>query len=418
MALLTLLINGVLSGLGAFICFRIVKEYMPIFIQRKMVGNDQCKVSNDPIPEPMGVICAAVYLIILFIFIPIPFLEWIGFESSFPHAKFLAFLSALISICTAILLGFADDVLDLRWRHKLLFPSLSSLPVLMVYYVQGNSTTVVIPSILRNVLEQVVPPAFYGDSFPNAINISFLYYIFMGMVIVFCTNAINILAGINGLESGQSLVIAVGVASFNIIQIIRFDIDTWHQYLSLYFLLPFIACNSVLFYFNKYPAKVFVGDTFCYWAGMTLAVVSILGHFSKTFMLFLIPQIVNFIYSTPQLFHLVPCPRHRLPKFSPKDNNLNMSLAEFKTTDLKFLGKVALKLFKTVGFLHREEFEKDGEKWTRINNLTIINLILYWTGPQHERTLTNMLLGIQVLTIGFAFFVRFYLASIFYEVVN
>lgn len=32
-----------------------------------------------------------------------------------------------------------------------------------------------------------------------------LYYVYMGMLAVFCTNAINILAGVNGLESGQSV---------------------------------------------------------------------------------------------------------------------------------------------------------------------------------------------------------------------
>ena len=64
----------------------------------------------------------------------------------------------------------------------------------------------------------------------------------------------------------------------------------------------------------RYPSEVFVGDTFCYFAGMTFAVVGILGHFSKTMMLFFIPQVINFIYSTPQLFHFIPCPRHRLPK--------------------------------------------------------------------------------------------------------
>jgi len=30
-----------------------------------------------------------------------------------------------------------------------------------------------------------------------------LYYIYMGMLAVFCTNAINILAGINGIEVNQ-----------------------------------------------------------------------------------------------------------------------------------------------------------------------------------------------------------------------
>jgi len=43
---------------------------------------------------------------------------------------------------------------------------------------------------------------------------------------------------------------------------------------------------------NRYPSRVFVGDTFCYFAGMTFAVVGILGHFSKTMLLFFIPQVL------------------------------------------------------------------------------------------------------------------------------
>ena len=60
---------------------------------------------------------------------------------------------------------------------------------------------------------------------------------------------------------------------------------------------------------------MFVGDTYCYFAGMTFAVVGILGHFSKTLLLLFIPQVFNFLYSTPQLFKFVPCPRHRLPMY-------------------------------------------------------------------------------------------------------
>lgn len=62
------------------------------------------------------------------------------------------------------------------------------------------------------------------------------------------------------------------------------------------------------------PRQVFVGDTFTYFAGMALAVAGILGHFSETLLMFFIPQIINFVYSLPQLFKIVPCPRHRLPR--------------------------------------------------------------------------------------------------------
>jgi len=63
----------------------------------------------------------------------------------------------------------------------------------------------------------------------------------------------------------------------------------------------------------RYPSRVFVGDTYCYFAGVLFAMVAILGHFSKTALLFFVPQIFNFLYSVPQLFRFIPCPRHRFP---------------------------------------------------------------------------------------------------------
>lgn len=61
------------------------------------------------------------------------------------------------------------------------------------------------------------------------------------------------------------------------------------------------------------PSQSIPGDSFCYFTGMAFSAVAIQGHFSKTLILFFIPQILNFILFCPQLFHLVHCPRHRLP---------------------------------------------------------------------------------------------------------
>ena len=46
-----------------------------------------------------------------------------------------------------------------------------------------------------------------------------LYYLYMGMLAVFATNAINIIAGINGIESGQGFVIGLSVLVFNLIEL-------------------------------------------------------------------------------------------------------------------------------------------------------------------------------------------------------
>jgi UDP-N-acetylglucosamine--dolichyl-phosphate N-acetylglucosaminephosphotransferase len=64
----------------------------------------------------------------------------------------------------------------------------------------------------------------------------------MGRLAVFCANAINILTGVNGLEVGQSVIIAASITVFNIN-----DGGLWktHQF-SLYFMLPYIATSIAL----------------------------------------------------------------------------------------------------------------------------------------------------------------------------
>jgi UDP-N-acetylglucosamine--dolichyl-phosphate N-acetylglucosaminephosphotransferase len=42
------------------------------------------------------------------------------------------------------------------------------------------------------------------------------------------------------------------------------------------------------------------------------------------------------------------------------------------------------------------EYEKDGETYVECNNLTLINLMLKFFGPMHERSLTILLIVIQV----------------------
>lgn len=73
----------------------------------------------------------------------------------------------------------------------------------------------------------------------------------MGMLAVFCTNAINILSGINGVEAGQSLIIAISILIFNIIELQ--GTCCWQAHLfSAYFMMPFIATCAALLYYNWY----------------------------------------------------------------------------------------------------------------------------------------------------------------------
>lgn len=73
----------------------------------------------------------------------------------------------------------------------------------------------------------------------------------MGMLAVFCTNAINILAGINGLEAGQSLIIAASIIIFNIIEMIRDSYNRSEHEFSLYIMVPYFATSLALWNLNK-----------------------------------------------------------------------------------------------------------------------------------------------------------------------
>ncbi|EPY88035.1 UDP-N-acetylglucosamine--dolichyl-phosphate N-acetylglucosaminephosphotransferase [Vicugna pacos] len=398
-----LLVNLIGSLLGFVATLTLIPAFRGHFIAARLCGQDLNKTSRQQIPESQGVISGAVFLIILFCFIPFPFLNCFVEEQckAFPHHEFVALIGALLAICCMIFLGFADDVLNLRWRHKLLLPTAASLPLLMVYFTNFGNTTVVVPKPFRPILGL-------------HLDLGILYYVYMGLLAVFCTNAINILAGINGLEAGQSLVISASIIIFNLVEL-EGDYRDDHVF-SLYFMIPFFFTTLGLLYHNWYPSRVFVGDTFCYFAGMTFAVVGILGHFSKTMLLFFMPQVFNFLYSLPQLLHIIPCPRHRIPRLNTNTGKLEMSYSKFKTKSLSFLGTFILKVAESLRLVSVRQSENEDGAFTECNNMTLINLLLKVFGPMHERNLTLFLLLLQVVGSAVTFSIRYQLVRLFYDV--
>lgn len=150
---------------------------------------------------------------------------------------------------------------------------------------------------------------------------------------------------------------------------------------SLMIMIPFVATTFGLMWHNWFPAKVFIGDIYPYYAGMTFAASAILGHYSKSLLLLLIPQVINFLYSAPQLFHFVPIPRHRLPRI-----NLKTELLEPSTVA-----------------------PNDPRA-----NMTLLCLALQIFGPLHERTLCTLLIGFQMICSIIGLSLRYILANILF----
>jgi UDP-N-acetylglucosamine--dolichyl-phosphate N-acetylglucosaminephosphotransferase len=241
----------------------------------------------------------------------------------------------------------------------------------------------------------------------------------MALFSTFCSNSINILAGVNGIEVAQSIVIAVLILINDILYLVPLTPyphpATDSHLFSVYLLLPFIGVSLALLMHNWYPSKVFVGDTYCYFAGMVFAIDGILGHFSKTMWLLFLPQAFNFVYSTPQLFGIVPNPRHRLPKF-----NVRTGLMEPSTVALdKPLPQPVQQVMKLMHSLKLLQVKINDEgQVVESSNFTIINLWLIWVGPVREDNLVIGLLAFQTLIGLFGLAVRHRLALFLFTADN
>ncbi|GMH51696.1 hypothetical protein TrRE_jg13397 [Triparma retinervis] len=343
------------------------------------IGKRGTKREKYKVPEALGVVTGISHVVVLSL------TTYLCRTSTPPTLPVL--LSSLTSILFMLFLGFTDDVLEWGWTAKLVLPTVSSIPLVAVY---DGSTSVVAPRFLHSLFW--TPPhqsltslstflanlgmTVYPGSRVGLIDVSWVYGVYMSLLSIFTSNCINIYAGINGLEVGQSVVISCCILLHNAHEISAGVSSTQQHWFSVMVLLPFLTGSLALLRKNWYPASCFVGDTYCYSAGVVFAVVGIHGHFSKTLLLFFIPQVLNFLLSLPQLLKVVPCPRHRLPRYN-----------------------------KSTGLMEPSEYAlPGGGKGT---NLTLINAWLKVGGPKGEERLTFELLVLQVAMSAVGMCIRY-----------
>ncbi|EAN90658.1 UDP-N-acetylglucosamine--dolichyl-phosphate n- acetylglucosaminephosphotransferase, putative [Trypanosoma cruzi] len=380
----------IFAGVVAYvICMRFMDPVCMKLLERRICGVDinkttlekRRKIAEKPlkalgeeerrlvVPESLGILAGAVYLCVLVLELAIVF----G-----PSMHKLD--GAITAITVMLLLGFVDDVLDVRWRHKLLLSAIGTFPVMLTY---DGSVSIAVPRPLL---------PYFSTSF---VYLGVFYLLYLGLLCIFCTNSINILAGVNGVEVAQSIVIAFTCVVYNIFQL-RLEMEfqdgliasgdmyvhkietdgggSMHELMAIALLAPFIGVSIALWHYNQYPARIFVGDSYTYFAGTVLAVAGVTGQYGKTLMLFFIPQLINFALSLPQLFHFLPCPRHRVPRWNAKQDVLQNS-----------------------------------------GNYTLLNAILWIYGDMHERALTNAVMKMQVCCCIFGLLVRYLFASYLYD---
>ena len=104
--------------------------------------------------------------------------------------------------------------------------------------------------------------------------------------IIGATTTFNFLAGYNGLEASQGILIlsALSIVCF-------LSGSSWLSVIAL----CMVAALLAFYIFNKYPAKIFPGDTLTYPVGALIACIAIIGNVEKIALFFFIPYILEAI---------------------------------------------------------------------------------------------------------------------------
>jgi UDP-N-acetylglucosamine--dolichyl-phosphate N-acetylglucosaminephosphotransferase len=197
--------------------------------------------------------------------------------------------------------GITDDLLEFRRysNGSLKVGGLSNRFRIFLAFVAS------IPLVVINAGHHVVNIAFLGP-----VNIGLIYpLLLIPLGIAGATTTYNFLAGFNGLEAGQGIII-LSFLSF-------VSYTTGSAWLAVVGLCM-VGALVGFYVFNKNPARVFPGDSLTYSIGALIAIMAILGNFERIAVFVFIPYIIETILKS----------RGRLKKSSfgiaKKDGGLEM----------------------------------------------------------------------------------------------
>lgn len=83
-------------------------------------------------------------------------------------------------------------------------------------------------------------------------------------------------------------------------------------------------------------------------------------------------------------------------RYNKETNLMEPSTVIFKKSSLSFLGRFCMFVATSLRLVNYEEFSKDDDVYIECTNFTVINYTLKVAGPSHEKTLTVILLSLQV----------------------
>jgi len=240
---------------------------IPRFKEEGIVGRNRNSLEQEEIAEMGGLVIVAGYSAGIILIISLK-----TFFDLFALVSLTSILAAFSTIMIVALIGIFDDLISIKQGVKAFMPVFAALPLIAV---KEGFAVMNLPFI-------------------GFVNFGIYYHlILIPLGITGAANAVNMLAGFNGLEAGMGLV-AVGALA-----IIAYLIGE-----TTAFLLSVIMLGALLatLCFNWYPAKILVGDVGTLTIGTVIASVVIIGNYEMAGGILIIPYVVDFIIKAKNRF--------------------------------------------------------------------------------------------------------------------
>lgn len=210
-----------------------------------MVGVDVNKPIRTEVAELGGISALFAFSISLSIVV--------GLQKLLGNVAEPPFLAAISVFFMASMIGLIDDISDLPQRLKAVAVAFASLPLMLVHL---GTPVITFPFGLQ-------------WTFPGDWHL-FYWLILVPLGVTGVANAMNMSAGYNGLETGQVAVVSAALLGVGQLR------GTPDVVLLVFGAI--LGCSLGLYYFNAYPARVFVGDIGTLGLGAAVAAGVVLGH--------------------------------------------------------------------------------------------------------------------------------------------
>lgn len=260
---MTIIIFAV-SFLTSFAGFLIM---IPRFKEAGIVGENKNSLYKEEIAEMGGLVIVAGFSAGVILIISLK-----TFLDLFTLVSLTSILAAFSTIMIVSLIGIFDDLISIKQGVKAFMPVFAALPLIAL---KEGFTIMKVPFI-------------------GFVDFGIFYHIILiPLGVTGAANAVNMLAGFNGLETGMGLV-AIGFLA-----IIAYLIgETTAFILSIVILGALFAALC----FNWFPAKVLIGDVGTLTIGAVIASIVIIGNYETAGGIIIIPYVIDFLIKAKNRF--------------------------------------------------------------------------------------------------------------------